>query len=51
MLEEKKTEFKNKITSKIKYILIFGTIIEIIDINHTQDKNKKVDYYNILKTI
>ena len=46
--KEKINEFINKITSKIIDISTFGTIIEIIDISRI-DKDKKYDYYKILK--
>ena len=46
--KEKINEFINKITSKIIDISTFGTIIDIIDINRI-DKDKKYDYYKILK--
>ena len=48
MFKENIAEFINKITSKIKDISTFGTIIEIIDINRIE-KEKKENYYNILK--
>ena len=47
IFKENITEFINKITSKIQDITTFGNIIKLIDI--TRIKDKKKDYYNILK--
>ena len=48
MFKENIREFINKITSKIEDIDTFGTIMEIIDTTRIE-KEKKEDYYNILK--
>ena len=49
MFEENIIEFINKLTSKIKDISTFGTIIEIIDTERIKEKDKIEDYYKILK--